>query len=88
MWTSGAESLAAPIDFVAPPAPYVVNTPAESDAWGPRMLHGRGAAYRSPVVAAYDPETGKLPWGDNLARAAAGFMTADYRTRYDPCSRS
>jgi phospholipid/cholesterol/gamma-HCH transport system substrate-binding protein len=41
---------------------------AESNARGAAQASRVGAAYRSPVVATYDPETGRVRWGDNLAR--------------------
>ncbi len=40
--------------------------PTMSNARGPQNLPGRTA----PVVASYDPETGKLTWGNRAARAA------------------
>ena len=41
---------------------------AESNARGAGQAARVGAAYGSPVVARYDPETGKVRWGDDVAR--------------------
>lgn len=51
---------------------------AVSNARGAQNLDkAPGAAYRAPVVASYDPETGDLTWGDRAAsapRAAASTV--------------
>jgi phospholipid/cholesterol/gamma-HCH transport system substrate-binding protein len=36
---------------------------SQSNARGPQNLHRAGAAYRAPVIASYDPDSGKLRWG-------------------------
>jgi phospholipid/cholesterol/gamma-HCH transport system substrate-binding protein len=37
-----------------------------SNARGAQNIPRAGAAYRAPVVASYDPETGRLAWGDKV----------------------
>ena len=40
--------------------------PAKSNARGSQNLSRAGAAYRSPVIASFDPESGDLTWGDKV----------------------
>jgi phospholipid/cholesterol/gamma-HCH transport system substrate-binding protein len=45
--------------------------PTESNARGAQNINRAGAAYRAPVVASYDPESGRLSWGDKVDPALA-----------------
>jgi phospholipid/cholesterol/gamma-HCH transport system substrate-binding protein len=45
--------------------------PTQSNARGAQNLNRAGAAYRAPVVASYDPESGRLRWGDKVDPALA-----------------
>jgi phospholipid/cholesterol/gamma-HCH transport system substrate-binding protein len=45
--------------------------PGSSNPRGVQNLHRAGAAYRAPVVATYDPERGRLRWGDHVPAAQA-----------------
>ncbi len=40
--------------------------PTKSNARGSQNLSRAGAAYRSPVIASFDPESGDLTWGDKV----------------------
>jgi phospholipid/cholesterol/gamma-HCH transport system substrate-binding protein len=39
---------------------------SQSNARGAQNIPRAGAAYRAPVVASYDPATGRLAWGDKV----------------------
>ena len=52
---------------------------SQSNARGVQNLHRAGAAYRAPV-AAYDPETGELTWGEEAAAAKVTPGTVAPRT--------
>jgi phospholipid/cholesterol/gamma-HCH transport system substrate-binding protein len=45
--------------------------PTESNARGAQNINRAGAAYRAPVVASYDPESGRLRWGGKVDPALA-----------------
>ena len=45
--------------------------PTESNARGAQNAPRAGAAYRAPVVASYDPDSGRLRWGGKVDPALA-----------------
>ena len=52
--------------------------PSQSNARGAQNIPQRAAASYtgSPVVAAYDPETGKLTWGSSSKNGSAGLESS------------
>ena len=55
--------------------------PTQSNPRGAQNAPRRaGAAYRSPVVASYDPETGKLTWGGKVGSGLASPGTSAPQT--------
>ncbi|WP_028643322.1 MCE family protein [Nocardioides sp. URHA0020] len=45
--------------------------PSKSNPRGPQNLKRAPADYRAPVVASYDPDTGRLRWGGDVPRDSA-----------------
>jgi len=50
---------------------HCAEPPTESNARGAQNAPRTGAAYRAPVVASYDPESGRLRWGGRVGAALA-----------------